>query len=125
MMMRTGAVLTAALALALSGCEREAGSDGKLSTTITIEQKLPPGAERQVERAGEVLDDVAVSAKVKAALVAARDLPALSINVDTAQNVVTLTGLVQSQDESERAERTARAVQGVKDVHNKLTIKPS
>ena len=124
-MMRTGAVLTAALALALSGCEREPGSDGKLSTTITVEQKLPAGAERQIERAGAMLDDAAVSAKVKAALVGARDLPALSINVDTAQNVVTLTGLVQSQEQSDRAERTARAVEGVKDVHNKLTIKPS
>lgn len=125
MMMRTGAALTAAFALALSGCERDAGSGEKLSTTITIEQKLPKGAERQIERAGAMLDDVTVSAKVKAALVAARDLPALSINLDTAQNVVTLTGLVQSQDQSERAERTARAVEGVKDVDNKLTIKPS
>jgi hyperosmotically inducible periplasmic protein len=125
MMMRTGAVFAAALALALCGCEREAGPDGKLSTTITIEQKLPAGAERQIERAGAMLDDAAVSAKVKAALVGAPDLPALSINVDTTQNVVTLTGLVHSQEESERAERTARAVEGVKQVHNKLTIRPS
>lgn len=124
-MMRKGALLAAVLALALTGCDREAGSDRKLSTTITIEQELPAGAERQIERAGAMLDDAAVSAKVKAALVRAPDLPALSINVDTAQNVVTLSGMVQSKEESERAERTARAVEGVKQVHNKLTIKPS
>jgi hyperosmotically inducible protein len=124
-MNRRYVLLSGVLALGLSACEREADSGEKLSTTITIEQKLPAGAERHVERAGEVLDDISVSAKVKAALVGARDLPALSINVDTAQNVVTLTGLVQSQDESDRAERIARAVEGVKEVHNKLTIKPS
>ena len=124
-MTRRYALLAAFLALPLTGCEREAGSDKKLSTRITIEQELPPGAERQLKRAGAVIDDMTVSAKVKAALVSARDLPAMSINVDTAQNVVTLTGLVDTKEQSDRAERTARAVEGVKQVHNKLTIKPS
>lgn len=125
MMMRRGALLAAALALALSGCEREPGSDKKLSTRITIEQELPAGAERHIERAGAMIDDMTVSAKVKAALVRAPDLPALSINVDTTQNVVTLSGIVSSKEESERAERTVRAVEGVKQVHNKLKIKQS
>ena len=119
------AVTAVLLAVALSGCERESGSDKRLSTTITIEQELPPGAERHVERAGAVIDDLTVNAKVKAALVAAPDLPALSINVDTRENVVTLSGTVQSKEQRERAETTARAVEGVKQVDNRLTIKPS
>lgn len=124
-MNRRYALAAALLAVALAGCEREAGTDRKLSTTITIQQELPAGAERHIERAGAVFDDMTVSAKVKAAIVAAPDLPALSINVDTAQNVVTLSGVVESKEQSERAESTARAVEGVKQVHNKLTVRRS
>lgn len=122
---RPYALLAAFFALTLAGCDRDLASDKKLSTTIKIEQELPPGAERQIERAGAVMDDLTVSAKVKAALIREPDLPALSINVDTTENVVTLSGTVQSQEVSARAERAARAVEGVKQVRNKLAVKRS
>ena len=45
------------------------------------------------------------------------------IGVETNNNIVTLTGEVESKDEKERAERIAKLVDGVKHVENKLEIK--
>lgn len=78
--------------------------------------------ERQLDKAGEVLDDASITAKVKTALIAAPDLKALQINVDTVFNVVTLTGTVASEGLRQQAETTAKAVEGVREVKNNLTV---
>jgi hyperosmotically inducible protein len=104
----------------LSGCDR--GNRDAASPAPAV-QGLPAEAERQVERAGATLDDASVTAKVKAALIGEPGLTGLAIDVDTSQNVVTLTGSVGSDDLRAQAERTARSVEGVKDVRNNLELK--
>jgi hyperosmotically inducible periplasmic protein len=78
-----------------------------------------PGAERSV---GQTVDDAGITAKVKAALVAEKDVSGMSINVDTKQGKVTLTGKVPDPSHAERAIQVARGVEGVKAVENKLTV---
>jgi osmotically-inducible protein OsmY len=82
-------------------------------------------AEQQLERATAALDDATVTTKVKSALIADPDLSGLSIDVDTAQNVVTLRGSVVSDAMRQKAEQLARSVDGVKEVRNELVVKPA
>jgi hyperosmotically inducible protein len=69
-----------------------------------------------------VIDDAGITAKVKTALAAEKDVSAVKINVDTAQGTVTLSGQVASQTEVDRALQVARGVDGVKSVENRLTV---
>ena len=47
------------------------------------------------------------------------------ISVDTKEAVVTLSGMVASQNAITEAEQSAKAVEGVKSVNNNLTVKPA
>lgn len=74
---------------------------------------------------GEVIDDAAVTTKVKAALVADKDVSALDVKVETYRGVVQLSGFADSQTEITKAVQVARGVNGVKSVKNDLRLKPA
>lgn len=74
----------------------------------------------QSAKAGVVIDDTEITAKVKAAIFAEPGLKTLQINVDTVNGVVTLSGSVDTQASSDRAKALAGAVAGVKEVKNRL-----
>jgi len=86
-------------------------------------ETMAPQAERQTERPGGILDDAAVTAKVKTALIMASDLSGFAINVDTVANVVTLAGTVETESLRQKAESVAKDVEGVQSVKNELTLK--
>ena len=89
-------------------------------------EKMEQAADKlgaQSEKAGEVFDDAAITAKVKAAILAEEGLKVLQINVDTMKGVVTLSGSVDTQQNSDKAKEIAGAVAGVKEVENKLVVK--
>lgn len=73
--------------------------------------------------AGEVIDDSTIATKVKAKLFDSGQLSGFAINVDTFEQVVTMTGAVETQRQRELAEEIARSVRGVKDVNNLLELK--
>ena len=77
------------------------------------------GGERS---AGQIAEDSAIVAAVKARFIADRYVGASSVNVDVYEGVVTLTGDVLSFVERDQAERIAQAVRGVVKVENKLTV---
>ena len=79
----------------------------------------PPAADRTV---GEAAGDAAVTAKVKAALIAEKGVDGLKIDVDTRDGNVTLTGNVPEAAQVERATQVARGIDGVKAVDNKLRV---
>jgi len=81
--------------------------------------------DEQGAKAGKVLDDVEITAKVKAAFFAEPGLKTLQISVDTVKGVVTLTGSVDTQPNSDMAKALAAAVAGVKEVDNRLMVKPN
>ena len=74
--------------------------------------------------AGAVVDDSALTAKVKTALIGDETTKGTQINVETRDGVVQLAGFVNTDAERERATEVARGVSGVKDVRNDLEIKP-
>src|SRR5512139_1508893 len=73
--------------------------------------------------AGEVVDDATITSKVKAKLLDDPLTKGLSINVDTFEGNVSLTGAVASEQEKRRAMELARSVAGVKSVKETLTMK--
>lgn len=74
--------------------------------------------------AGAVVDDSALTASVKTALIGDATTKGSQINVETRDGVVQLAGFVNTDAERDRATQVARAVTGVKDVRNDLEIKP-
>jgi hyperosmotically inducible protein len=71
----------------------------------------------------QYLSDKEIIARIKAKLIADPELKALSIDVDTVNGVVTLTGVVESEDQKERAVSHAKSVPGVKSVVVNLQVK--
>lgn len=70
-----------------------------------------------------VLRDAALTARVKAALLAERGIPSLSISVETYEGRVQLSGFVGSPDIVSRAGRVTAAVNGVRTVHNNISVR--
>ena len=77
------------------------------------------------ESTGEYLDDSVITAKVKSALIADRQVHARDIKVETVKGVVLLSGSASSQQEIDRAAELARSVKAVKSVTNNIQLKPS
>ncbi|MEK6663655.1 MAG: BON domain-containing protein [Pseudomonadota bacterium] len=78
----------------------------------------------QTAKTGEAIEDAAITTKVKTAILAEPGLKVLKINVDTVGGVVTLTGTVDSQANSDKAKQVVGAVSGVKQVENLLIVMP-
>jgi len=71
---------------------------------------------------GSWVDDVMISSKVKAKLIANSEIKSGDIDVSSSQGVVTLIGRVSSEAIKNEAERIARGTSGVKGVHNELLV---
>jgi len=72
---------------------------------------------------GQVMDDAAITAAVKAKLLADPTVGGLKIDVDTRSGVVYLTGdHMKNQNEIDTALRLAKETSGVKSVENKLVV---
>lgn len=76
----------------------------------------------QKKSAGETVSDQWIHAKVKSSLVAEPKVAARNINVDVDNGIVKLKGVVSSREERAAAVATARGVQGVRKVIDKLHV---
>jgi hyperosmotically inducible periplasmic protein len=73
---------------------------------------------------GQVMDDALITTKVKASFAADPQISALAIDVDTANGVVTLTGVVEGEPDRQRAIQLAQGTEGVRRVDaNNLRVK--
>jgi hyperosmotically inducible protein len=79
-------------------------------------------ASSMAESTGEYMDDSAITAKVKWAIMRDPVLETLEISVATTDGVVSLTGAVDSQQSIDRATEVAREIPAVKSVENHLTV---
>src|SRR5688572_18778314 len=76
-------------------------------------------------KVGDAVSDGALTARVKSKMVLDDNVKARGINVDTSGTIVTLTGIVRSSDERDRAVRLARETEGVTQVVDKLRVRES
>jgi Predicted periplasmic or secreted lipoprotein len=77
------------------------------------------------ETAGSKVEDASITAAVKMKFANDETVSASRIDVDTKDGMVTLNGSVTSEAEADRAVALARTVDGVKMVHNNLTVAPT
>jgi len=70
-----------------------------------------------------ILSDAALTVRVKAALLAEKGIPSMSISVDTYEAQVQLSGFVRSPDMVSHAGRITAGVAGVRTVHNNIAVK--
>jgi osmotically-inducible protein OsmY len=72
--------------------------------------------------AGQTMTDTTITTSVQSKLTADKVSNFSRIDVDTERGIVTLNGVVPTSQERDRAERVARAVDGVRGLNNNLQI---
>ncbi|MCW5655518.1 BON domain-containing protein [Hydrogenophaga sp.] len=85
-------------------------------------QEMQAAGSQAGQAMAEGASDMAITAKVNAALAADDKLSALQIDVDTEAGRVALSGTAPDADSRERATTLASAVEGVKSVDNRLVV---
>ncbi len=73
--------------------------------------------------ASRAISDSTITAKVKSALIADKDVKSIDIKVETMEGIVTLNGEASSRAQADKAESIARTVDGVKTIDNRIDIK--
>lgn len=116
------------LAIAL-GCIVTSGSAFAKNTTIDKAQSAATSTGEKIDssmnKVGNFMDDSAITAKVKAALVDDKNIKSTDISVKTEGSVVTLSGFVESQTQAEQAVAVTKGVEGVTSVSDKLHVRDS
>jgi hyperosmotically inducible periplasmic protein len=74
------------------------------------------------DTATKIVDDSAITAEVKANILAEESLKDSKIKVSTKNGVVSMKGTAKTKEAKEAAASIATAVKGVKSVNNKITI---
>jgi len=100
---------------------KQTARDAKEKTETTAHDAKVK-SEQAADKTGEVLSDAAITSAVKTKFLAEPGVPGTSINVDTNNHVVTLTGTVKSKAEAAKAMAIARDTKGVKRVVNHLKV---
>jgi len=73
---------------------------------------------------GAFVDDAAITTSVKARMVEDKTVSATSINVETLNGTVQLSGFAKSGAEKAQAETIARNVRNVRAVRNDIVVRP-
>ena len=109
------------------GCSNNASSappqDRSSSQSMSLAgQDTESAARHAYQGTATAVKDTSITTKVKIALHDDQITSMDSIHVDTVAGVVTLSGIVSSREEAERAAEIARSTTGVRDVVNNLQL---
>ncbi|MFX1675514.1 BON domain-containing protein [Paraburkholderia sp. A2WS-5] len=92
-------------------------------TTTTAPSTSPSAATpASSESFGQHVDDSTITTKVKAELLAAKNVKSEHIHVKTRKGVVSLTGTVPSAADRDNAKQVVESVAGVSEVKNHLKV---
>lgn len=72
---------------------------------------------------GTEIDDSVITTRVKSALIGDADIKSFDFKVETRKGEVQLSGFVDNQMQVDKAIAVARAVSGVKNIDNKVSLK--
>lgn len=98
-------------------------SVGALFATGCSKTEIPVSTPAAATTVGTEIDDTVVTASVKSALLGDADIKSFDFKVETRKGEVQLSGFALNQSQIDRAIELTRAVKGVKDVQNKLSLK--
>jgi hyperosmotically inducible protein len=102
------AALAGALSLLVAGCNKPQEATGTPPPSTTV---------------GTEIDDSVITARVKSALLADPDIKSLEFKVETRKGEVQLSGFVTNQTQIDHATAVSRAIAGVRNIDNKMTLK--
>jgi osmotically-inducible protein OsmY len=129
MNIRATGILTAIVAsmgLLVAGCGDQTNSPAtvgqKMDRTV---DKMANATDQAANKTSAAVDDAAITAKVKSAILAEPGLKSLQIDVDTKNAVVALNGTVDKPELKARAAQIAQSVGGVRSVQDNLVVKPT
>lgn len=80
--------------------------------------------EHKERTAGQVIDDMSIAARAKAALAADPDTDAIKVDLEVDKDRVQINGFVDSEAERARVEEVVMSIEGVASVKNNLRIQP-
>jgi osmotically-inducible protein OsmY len=109
--------------VAVAGCNKPNSPETVGQGIDRTTDKIAAQSNTAMNKTAEVVDDSAITTKVKTAILAEPGLKSLEISVDTKDAVVTLSGTVDSPPMKERAKEIASNVSGVRSVVDNLTTK--
>ncbi|MCG8536913.1 MAG: BON domain-containing protein [Pseudomonadales bacterium] len=101
------------------------GVDGinDVTNDIVVDAKIEPSTwESSKDTISETFTDAKITAMVKTKIAGSSVSTALNVDVDTSDQVVTLSGEVASDEHKALAEQIAKNADGVVHVENKLTV---
>ncbi len=129
-------------AVGLAGCDQQKDTTDRAEEKVDraadmAEQKIDQAkdqAQKEIDAAkeattdqaqpvGDAVDDAAITAKVKSAILTDPLLKGSSIEVTTVNGIVTLQGTVNEEPDIARAIDVANTQRGVKSVQNNLIVK--
>ena len=90
--------------------------------TVRAANRAVGTASEAADKVGDRVSESALTAKIKSKMALDDHVNARAINVDTTGSVVTLSGVVTSANERERALRLARETEGITRVVDKLRL---
>lgn len=103
---------------------RAASSMARAGESIKeVTQQAEVSGKKTAKSVSEVVDDMAVTARVSAEYARDRELSVLKIDVSTKQGKVTLAGQAPTAAAKDKASAIAKAVKGVIEVDNQLVVK--
>ncbi len=105
-----------------AGEQLERAGDEMAKGAEQVGAAIERGAEKVEAEVGPVLDDAAITARIKAKLIADPEVKSFHIDVDTVDGRVALNGKVSSAEQRSEAEDLARGTQGVRQVVNLIQI---
>jgi len=124
------AVVVMASVLGLTACKQDgpaekAGQkvDQAVEQTSKKVEQATDQTGKKIEKAVESMDDAAITARVKAEILADPLLKTSQISVTTKGGVVRLSGVVDSNQSIDRALEITRSVKNVQTTENGLTVK--
>lgn len=120
--------IPALLAIGLASCDRETTTVEKSDSAQTTVARAPASEYAQPSPATTAATptapaaDVALSEKVREALVTERGINARDLQVNAQNGVVTLSGKVEEKSDQERMMLVAMSVDGVRSVVSNLVV---
>src|SRR6218665_3618521 len=94
------------------------------ATAIALLATTGCAVTRDQSSAGAYVDDTTITAKVKSKFIEDKAVAASSIQVETLNGTVQLSGFAKSENERDQAAALARDVKGVKSVKNDILVRP-
>ncbi len=103
---------------------RAASSMARAGESIKeVTQQAEASGKKTAQSVSEVVDDMAVTARVSAEFARDVELSALKIDVSTKNGRVTLKGPAPTNAAKDKASAIAKAIKGVMEVDNQLVVK--